>query len=248
MFKFIRSRVVAEEEEAQQLLENTQPLLVHKLDGTPVDVDLTRACSVAEVRERVAVALGVDTQPPVDYMRPHVGLKFLNGGCDVCDGTPLDSLDRDLGLSVILVQGAPDWYPRDKYVFEDQEVLQITMTGDEYFAEFVNGSSQQVDRAFYQKVLQEWHWQEVSRENRFWAHPPEKPKDSVGWTDFMAGVMTSRNAVRGVGAAAGFLAGVTGHLEYGPDGNGDFGTSFQVAQFAGLVVYGGICIARAVRK
>lgn len=244
MFKFIRSRFT--EGDAQPLLESTPPLLVHKVDGTPVDVDLRGACSVAEVRGRIAMALGVDTQPPEDA-RPHVGIKLLSGGCDVCDGAPLDSLDPDLGLFVILVQGAPDWYPRERYMHDGQEVMQITKTDDEYFAEFVDGSSRQVQRAFYQKALQEWHWQEVSLENRCWAHPLEKPKDTGGWTDFMANAMTRRNAVRGVGATAGFLVGVTGNLEAVPSGDGDFGTSFMVAQFAGLAVYGGICLARAFR-
>lgn len=233
------------QEDAQQLPESVRPLLVHLIDGSPVDVDLTRAYSVAEVREMVAVAVGVDTQPSEDT---HVGIRLLSGGCDVGDGIPLDSLDRDLGLVAILVHEAPAWYPKDKYMYNDQEVLQIAMTGDNCFAQFVNGSSQQVDRALYQKALQEWKWQEVSLQDRSWAHPSEKPKESGGWTDFMAGVMTSRNAVRGAGAVAGFFVGVTGNLQSGHAGNGDFGTSFQVAQCVGLVIYGVISLVRFLPK
>lgn len=247
MFKFTREffTVPSTEESAPLLSEDARPLLVHTLDGAPVDVDLSRAHSVAEAREHVACALGVDSES-------HLGVKLLSGGCDVCDGASLDSLDRDLGLTVVLAPGAPDWYPRDKYIHDDQEVLQITMADEQYFAEFVNGSSQQVDRELYQKALQDWGWQEVSLENRLWAHPPEKPKESGGWTDFMANVksvMTSRNAARGVGAVAGFLAGVTGNLDVGgPCGGTDFGTAFQVAQCVGLVIYGGSCIVHALRK
>merc|ERR1719401_319030 len=82
----------------------------------------------------VAMALGVKTQPPGNT-QPHVGIKLLSGGCDICDETPLDSLDRDLGLSVVLVQGTPGWYPREKYMHDGQEVLQLTLKGNEYFAE-----------------------------------------------------------------------------------------------------------------
>jgi len=74
-------------------------MLVHRIDGSLVDVDISRVRSVAEVRSRVAAALEVGTLP-------FMGIKLLNGACDVCDDTPLDSLDREAGLCVVLVQGA----------------------------------------------------------------------------------------------------------------------------------------------
>merc|ERR1712032_1448363 len=119
---------------------------------------------------------------------------------------------------------------------DGQEVLQITATHDRFFAEFVDGSSQQVERAVYQKAIQEWGWQELSLLNRSWAHPSEKPKESGGWTDFMAHVMTRQNATRGVGVFFGFFVGITGEF-VDPMDDGDFGSSFKIAQMVGVAVY-----------
>jgi hypothetical protein len=217
-----------------------KPLIVRKLDGSLIDVDLSRARSVEDVRKKLSVALAVDTQP-------NVGVKLLNAGRDICSETSLEDIDRDLGLSVVLVQGAPEWYPRDKYIHDDLEVLQMTRTHDECFAEFLNGSSCQVDVRLYENALREWGWQEVSQEGRSWAHPGEKPTGSGGWTDFMASLMTQRNAAKGLGAATGFVAGVTGHADLHTGNGGDFSTSFTIAQMAGLVVYGTIMIVRGLR-
>lgn len=217
-------------------------LRIHKVDGTPVDVDLSTAHSVADIRSLAAVALGVEQQP-------FVGIKLLNGACDVCNDTPLQGIDKDVGLCVVLVQGAPDWYPRETYMHNDQEVLQITgQRGGEYFAEFVNGSSEGVDIALYEMALRIWSWREVSVEGRVWLHPPEKPEESGGWTSFFTSQTARKTAIRGAGAAAGFFVGVTGHHEWTPNDGSDFSTAYRVAQVIGLVAYMTISIARAVRK
>lgn len=210
---------------------------VHKLNGMPVDVDLARARNVAELRTLVAVALGVDSQPSV-------GIKLLNGVYDVSNDTSLESLNNDAGLCVVLVQGAPEWYPRDKYLHNDKEVLQMTReSGTEYAMEFVDGSSETTDATAFEKARGEWAWTEVSVGSRVWLHPPEKPKESEGWTSFLTSPTVRKGAVTGLGVCGGFLAGVTGHLE-GPDDDSDFSTSFRVAQVVGVVIYVGYQISK----
>lgn len=220
----------------------SKPLHVHKIDGTVVDVDLVGVSSVTDVRRRVGLALGVDN-------KPQIGIKLLNGAVDVCNDTSLDSLDQDAGLCVVLVQGAPDWYPREKYTHDGLEVLQISgEQGGEYFAEFIDGSSEQVDIALYERALREWLWTQVQVGDRVWAHPREKPEESGGWTSFFASPTVRKRAVTGVGACAGFLAGVTGNMTDGPNDGSDFSTAFKVAQVIGIVSYGIIKIAQVVRK
>lgn len=215
---------------------------VHAFNGSKVDVNLEGARSAKEARERVAVALGVDSEPLV-------GVKLLNGIVTVTDDTSLDSLDKQQGLCAILVRGAPDWYPRERYVHYDLEVLQITHQAGTYFAEYVNGTSEEVDEELYRRALGTWNWQEVSKDGRTWAHPPEKPEDSPNWTTFLTSPGVRRTAVTGAGAVVGFLAGVTGNV---PNGNirldGDFGNGFVVAQVIGLVIYGAVQIASLFAK
>jgi hypothetical protein len=213
---------------------------VRKIDGTPVDVDVSRLQSVAEVKRCIAAALGVDTQP-------FLGINLLNGACDVCNDTPLDSLDTDAGLCVVVVQGAPEWYPREKYMHNDKEVLQLTREEGVCSAEFVDGSSETVDAALFEKAVGQWAWTEVSVGSRVWAHPPEKPEASGGWTSFFTSPVVRRRAVTGVGACTGFIAGITGHLD-GPDDNSEFTNAFRVAQFVGMAFYVGFQVATLFKK
>lgn len=211
------------------------------MDGKPVEAHISDVRSVADARSRVAVALGVDA-------RAFVGIKLLNGAFDVCNDTPLDSLDKDAGLCVIVLQGAPEWYPREKYMHEGQEVLQITgEQGGEYSVEFVDGSSAGVAAAVYEAALAEWAWQEVSKDNRVWAHPPEKPEESGGWTSFFTSPKVRKTAITGAGVLSGFLVGVTGHTE-GPDDGSDFSNAFRIAQVVGILAYAMMAIARMVSK
>lgn len=218
------------------------PLHVYKVDGTVVDVDLVGVSSVVELRRRVARAFGLDD-------KPHIGIKLLNGALDVCDDCSLDSLDQDAGLCVVVIQGAPDWYPREKYMYNELEVLQITGEQDnDYFAEFVDGSSQQVDATLYRKAVREWAWKEVFVNDRVWAHPSEKPEESGGWTSFFASPTVRKKAITGFGACAGFVAGVTGNSTDCPNDGSDFSAAFAVAQMVGLVVYGTFQVLKLFRK
>jgi hypothetical protein len=211
---------------------------VYKVDGSPVEVQLSGVRGVADLRHSLAVALGVDTQP-------HVGIKILNGPCDVSNDTPLGSLDMDAGLCVILVQGAPEWYPREKYMHDEKEVLQLAgERGGEFFAEFLDGSSEAVDEGVYDNALRHWAWTEVAKDGRVWAHPSEKPLESGGWSSFFTRPKVQKTAAQGAGVFLGFISGVSGNCTDLAHGGGDFSNAFNIAQIVGVSIY---CIFQVVR-
>lgn len=131
---------------------------------------------------------------------------------------------------------------------DDREVLQVAgERNGEYFAEFVDGSSQGVDAALYRKALQEWSWKEVTVDNKVWAHPPEKPEKSGGWTRFFTSPAVRRRAMTGAGVCTGFLIGLAGECD-GPNDNSDFSTAFRISQLAGVVLYAGFQISKIFLK
>jgi hypothetical protein len=215
---------------------------VYKMDGTPVEVQFSGVHNVADLRRRLAVALGVDSEPLV-------GIKILNGPCDVSNDTPLGSLDKDAGLCVLLIQGAPEWYPREKYMHDDKEVLQLTgERGGQFFAEFLDGSSEAVDEGVYDNALRKWAWTEVAVDGRVWAHPSEKPLESGGWSTFFTRADVQKTAVQGAGAVLGFLSGISGRCDNTAGGGGDFSNAYNVAQVAGVAFYCVYQIAKVFRK
>lgn len=215
---------------------------MYMLDGSPLEVQLSGVRSVIDLRQRLAVALGVDT-------RPFVGIKILNGPCDVSNDTLLETLDMDAGLCVVLVQGAPEWYPREKYMHGGKEVLQLTgERGGEFFAEFIDGSSEVVSEGVYNNALQEWAWTEVAVDGRVWAHPSEKPEESGGWSSFFAKRAVQKTAIQGAGALVGFISGVSGSWEANLNDGSDFSQAFTIAQFVGMAFYCVFQVARHFRK
>lgn len=212
-----------------------EALLVHKINGEALDVSLAGAGSVAEVRQRVSVALNV-------HEREYVQVKLMNGAREVGDEIAVDTLDVGAGLLVVLARLVPDWYPRHRYMHQDQEVLRITGTAqsrDDFVAEFTDGSVQNVGRALYDQAVGEWSWRTVTRSGRVWAHPPEKPVESGGWYDIFTAENARKGAVRSAGAITGFLVGLAPD-SLSPDLNdeGDFATSFQVGYVVGLTAWG----------
>jgi len=217
-------------------------LHVHTVSGNAVDVSMTGVRSVADVRQLVAAALGVDGQELVK-------VKLFNGIQEVDDATAPQDLDIDAGLLAVLDRVIPDWYPRGKYVYHDQEVLRITGTQsqNDFVAEFVNGSTQEVEAALFDQAVREWSWQTVTRQGRVWAHPPEKPAESGGWYDIFTAENVRKGALRGAGLVSGFVLGIAG-----PSGgdmpnidpNGNFGASFNVGFFVGFAAWGTFQLAQ----
>lgn len=101
--------------------------MVRKVNGEALDVSLQGACSMADVRQRVAVALDI-------HEREYVQVKLLNGAREVGDEVALDTLDVDAGLLAVLNRLVPDWYPRLTYMHQDREVLRIMGTAREWHA------------------------------------------------------------------------------------------------------------------
>mmetsp|Transcript_7710 Transcript_7710/g.19619 ORF Transcript_7710/g.19619 Transcript_7710/m.19619 type:complete len:229 (+) Transcript_7710:58-744(+) len=221
-----------------------EALLVRKVNGEALDISLRGASSVADVRQRVAVALDV-------HEREYVQVKLMNGAREVGDEVAVDTLDMDVGLLAVLTRLVPDWYPRHKYVHGDREVLRITGTAqgrDDFVAEFTDGSTQNVGRALYEQAVGEWSWREVARSGRLWAHPPEKPAESGGWYDIFTAENARKGAVRSAGAIAGFLVGCAPDSCTSPglNGEGDFATSFQIGYLVGLTAWGLFQVGRVV--
>jgi len=210
--------------------------LVRKVNGEGVDVSLRGAHTVADVRQRVAVALNV-------HDREYVEVKLSSGAQEVGDEVVVDTLDMDVGLLAVLTRLVPEWYPRGRYMHQDQEVLRITGTDqgrEDFVAEFTDGSTQNVGRALYEQALEEWSWRRVARSGRLWAHPPEKPLESGGWCDIFTAENARTGAVRSTGVVIGFLAGCTPADGFVADfnGGGDFATSYQVGYVVGFLAWG----------
>mmetsp|Transcript_35093 Transcript_35093/g.95126 ORF Transcript_35093/g.95126 Transcript_35093/m.95126 type:complete len:229 (-) Transcript_35093:65-751(-) len=217
---------------------------VRKVNGEAVDVSLQGARTVADARQRVAVALDV-------HGREYIQVKLVNGVREVGDEIAVDTLDFDAGLLAVITRLIPDWYPQGKYVHQDREVLRITGTDgfrDDFVAEFTDGSTQDVGRALYEKALGEWSWRRVTRGDRLWAHPPEKPAESGGWYDIFTAENVRKGAVRGAGAVTGFLAGCTPSNSFGADfnGEGDFDAFFRVGYVVGMTAWGLFQVAQLV--
>jgi hypothetical protein len=217
---------------------------VRKVNGEVVNVSLQGARTMADVRQRTAVALDV-------HNREYVEVKLLNGIQEVGDEVTMDTLDVDAGLLAVLTRLVPDWYPRGKYMHQDREVLRITGTDggrDDFVAEFTDGSTENVGRALYEQVVGEWSWRTVARSGRLWAHPPEKPAESEGWYDIFTAENVRTGAVRSAGAVTGFLCGCAPSSSVNPDfnGEGDFATSFQVGYVVGLTAWGLFHVAKLV--
>merc|ERR1712032_432746 len=104
--------------------------------------------------------------------------------------------------------------------------------GGDFAAEFIDGSSEAVNEEVYNNAL------------RNWAHPPEKPEESGGWTSFFTRRNVRKAAVGDAGAVAGFLVGITGEANFTPNDGSDFSNAFIVAQCVGMVVYVGFQVAR----
>eukprot|EP00930_Biecheleria_cincta_P057884 TRINITY_DN43753_c0_g1_i1.p1 TRINITY_DN43753_c0_g1~~TRINITY_DN43753_c0_g1_i1.p1 ORF type:complete len:229 (-),score=28.95 TRINITY_DN43753_c0_g1_i1:443-1129(-) len=213
-----------------------QTLQVRTVNSENLDLPLHGIRRIKEVRQQVAAALGVQDREFVD-------VKLLNGDREINDEVALDDLDTDAGLLVVLSRVIPDWYPRHKYVHHDQEVLRITgiaSSQDGYVAEFVDGSTDNVDVALVERAEREWSWQKVNRQDRIWLHPPEKPAESGGWYDIFTSENVRIGATRSVGMVTGFLVGVCGPQSRAPtiNGNGNFETSFNIGFVVGFTAWG----------
>lgn len=213
-----------------------QTLQVRTVNSENLDLSLQGVQKVREVRQQVAASLGVQD-------REFVAVKLVNGDREVDDEVAVDALDTDAGLLAILSRVIPSWYPRHKYVHNEQEVVRITgitHSQDSYVAEFVDGSTQNVDVALVEQAQREWSWQTVTRKDRLWVHPPEKPAESAGWYDIFTCENIRIGASRSAGVVAGFFVGACGPHSCTPtvDGNGNFETSFNIGFALGFTAWG----------
>jgi adenylate kinase len=96
-------------------IHDAPAMRVLNMSGEVVDVDLTDV-NVAEIRRRVASALGV----PVSCM------KLLSGSTTLDDTAPLSDIDPSNIINALLASPGPSWYPACKYLHNDDEVLKIT--------------------------------------------------------------------------------------------------------------------------
>jgi hypothetical protein len=213
-----------------------QTLQVRTINSENLDVSLQGVQRIKEVRQQVAAALGVLDHEFVD-------VKLVNGDREIDDDVALEDLDTDAGLQVVLSRVIPKWYPRNKYMHNDQEVLRITgiaSSQDSYVAEFVDGSTQSVDVALIGRAQRDWSWQTVTRKDRLWLHPPEKPAESGGWYDIFTCENVRIGASRSLGVVTGFLVGVCGPQSCTPNvgGNGNFETSFNIGFMLGFTAWG----------
>merc|ERR1740129_1450886 len=218
-----------------------ESLQVRNINGEAIDVSLRGARNAADVRQHVAL----DVQD-----REYIQVKLLNGAREISDEVAVDSLDVDAGLVVVLARLVPDWYPRNKYLHRDREVLRITgsnQSRDDFVAEFTDGSTQNVEAALFEQAVEEWSWRRVDRSGRLWAHPPEKPAESGGWYDIFTAENVCTGAARSAGAITGFLVGLSAesvNADIGGDGN--FATSFRVGYVVGLTAWIVFQVARLV--
>lgn len=216
---------------------------MHTVKGEALDVSLRGVRTAADVRQRVAVALGVQDRECVE-------VKLLRGTQEVGDEALVDNLDVENGLLAVLNHLVPEWYPRGKYMHEGREVLRITGADrgrHGFVAEFADGSTENVDMALYGQAIEEWSWRSVARNGTLSGHPPEKPSDSKGWYSAFPAETVRTGAVRSAGAITGFLAGCTPDANAAPVyGEGNFATSFQVGYVAGVTAWGVAHVARVV--
>lgn len=215
---------------------------MHTISGNAVAVSLQGAQTVAEIRQRVAVALGMDG-------REFVQVKLFNGRDEVDDSVAPDTLHMDAGLLAVLDRVIPDWCPRGRYMYHDKEVLRITgnaQTPSAFVAEFVDGSVDNVVPALLEQAVDEWLWKTVRRQGRVWAHPPEKPAESGGWYDIFTAENVRQGAVGGAGLISGFCLGLAGpetNLNF-LEGDGTFTTSFNVGFVGGFTMWAGYQLLR----
>mmetsp|Transcript_56691 Transcript_56691/g.90134 ORF Transcript_56691/g.90134 Transcript_56691/m.90134 type:complete len:181 (+) Transcript_56691:64-606(+) len=109
-----------------------QSLCAVSIDGQSVGADLHGVENVAQMRARIAEAIG----------KPPCQIKLISGVCIVEDTEEISKLEST--LTVVVLQREPTWLPVGKYMHDGKEVLKITgssVYGSRSRIHYVDGSS-----------------------------------------------------------------------------------------------------------